>query len=309
MGDRDYRGTAPDHGEGKSLAWRLRQPLVPATKWVLRRYGTLTAGTRPLPDFVVIGAKRGGSTSLFRNLLDGPELMPLFPRVEDLKGTYYFDVHHDRGERWYRSHLPSEAARRRASREAGGPVLVGEASPYYLAHPHAAARAAATAPALRVVVLLRDPVHRAWSHYQERVRQGIETLPTFEAAVTAEPERLDGEVDRMLADPSYASWNHLNFSYVAQGDYATTLGRWLDHFPAEQVCIVRSEDYYADPAATLNQVRTFLGLGPVEAGGLVHYNRTIPPAIDAGLERELRERFRPSVEALEARLGRSFSWA
>ena len=308
VGDRDYRGTAPDHRDGRSLAWRVRQPLVPSAKRALRRYGTVTAGSRRLPDFLVIGAKRGGSTSLFRNLLQGPGFVPLFPKIEDLKGTYYFDVHHTCGERWYRSHFPSATACERAERASGGRVLVGEASPYYLAHPHAASRAAALIPSARVIALLRDPVHRAWSHYQERVRQGIETLPTFAEAIAAEPGRLEGELERMEADPAYASWNHLNFSYLAQGDYAAGLGRWLDHFPLTQICVVRSEDYYAEPAAVLNRVRGFLGLAAIEATGLVHYNRTVPPDMDPALEAELREHFRPSVRALEDRMGRSFDW-
>jgi hypothetical protein len=122
----NFRGTDPDRGVGRGLAWHLRQPLVPAAKWALRRYGAATAHRRPLPDFLVIGAKRGGSTSLFRNLVTTPGVLPLFPRREDLKGTYYFDVFHDRGEAWYRSHFPTTGARRRAGR----PLAVGEATPY-----------------------------------------------------------------------------------------------------------------------------------------------------------------------------------
>jgi hypothetical protein len=297
----DHRGTDPERGADKGLAWRLRQPVVPAVKAGLRAYGMATAGSRVLPDFLVIGAKRGGSTSLYRNLVRTPGVLPLFPRAADVKGTYYFDVEHGRGERWYRSHFPSAAIRRQAADR--GPVAVGEASPYYLSHPHAAARAAELVPGAKIVAVLRDPVARAHSHYQERVRQGIETLPTFAEAVEAEDGRLAGEVERMLEDPTYASWNHLNFGYLAQSDYATGLRRWLDRFPAEQVLVLRSEDLYADDAGVLAEVRGFLGLDAVRPAETKQWNRTGSSDLDPGLARELADRLAPSVTELQSMLG------
>ena len=297
----DHRGTDPVRGADAGLAWRLRQPLVPAVKWTLRRYGIATAGGRVLPDFLVIGAKRGGSTSLYRNLVRTPGVLPLFPRHADVKGTYYFDVEFDRGERWYRSYFPSAAIRDQVA--VRGPVAVGEASPYYLSHPRAADRAAALVPGARIVAVLREPVARAHSHYQERVRQGIETLPTFAAAVEAEPDRLAGEVERMLEEPGYVSWSHLNFGYLAQSDYALGLRRWLAVYPAEQVLVLRSEDFYADDAGVLAQVRGFLGLEARPPADTRQWNRTGTSDLDPGLARELTERMAPSVDALVGLLG------
>ena len=292
----DHRGTDPERGADAGLGWRLRQPLVPAAKWALRRYGMATAGGRGLPDFLVIGAKRGGSTSLYRNLVRTPGVLPLFPRQADVKGTYYFDVEFERGERWYRSHFPSTAIRDQAA--VRGQVAVGEASPYYLSHPHAAERAAALVPGARIVAVLREPVGRAFSHYQERVRQGIETLPTFAEAIAAEDRRLAGEVEHMVQDPAYVSWNHLNFGYLAQSDYVTGLRRWLAAFPADQVLVLRSEDFYADDAAVLARVRGFLGLEARPPAETRQWNRTGSSDLDPGLARELAERLAPTVSAL-----------
>lgn len=297
----DHRGRDPERGADAGVAWRLRQPVVPAAKWALRRYGMATAGSRALPDYLVIGTKRGGSTSLYRNLVRTPGVLPLFPRAADVKGTYYFDVEFERGERWYRSHFASTAIRDQAAGH--GPVVTGEASPYYLSHPHAAARAAQLVPEARIVAVLREPVARAHSHFQERVRQGVETLPTFAAAVAAEADRLAGEVDRMVEDPTYVSWNHLNFGYLAQSDYALGLGRWLDRFPADQVLVLRSEDFYADAAAVLAQVRGFLGLEARPPAETKQWNRTGSSDLDPGLARELTARLAPGVTALEDLLG------
>ena len=287
----------------QGLAWHLRQPFVPAAKWASaplrpghRRIGRLR------PDFLVIGAKRGGSTSLYRNLVRTPGVLPLFPRAP-IKGTYYFDVEYDRGERWYRSHFASAAYRRPGRRPGTGRHRRGLALlPGAPAGPRPGPPRSSPRPASWP--LLRDPVARAHSHYQERVRkQGIEDLPTFAAAVDAEPRRLEGEVERMLEDPGYVSWNHLNFGYLAQSDYATGLTRWRSGYPAEQVLVLRSEDLYADDATVLAQVRGFLGLEAQQPVETRSWNRTGSHDLDPGLARELAARLAPSVEALEALLG------
>ncbi len=114
-------------------------------------------------------------------------------------------MHHDRSLRWYRAHFPTQAARRRREREAGGPVITGEGSPYYLFHPHGPARAAAAVPDARIIAMLRDPVERAYSHYQQEYARGFEDADTFERALELEPGRLAGERERMLADPDYST--------------------------------------------------------------------------------------------------------
>ena len=303
-----FRGVSAERADGKGLVWRLRQPVVPFAKRALRAVGSVTASSRVTPDFLVIGAKRGGSTSLYRNLVATPGVLPLWPEVEDLKGTYFFDLFWARGESWYRGHFPTERARRRAAEERDGPVVVGEASPYYLHHPHAPARARAVAPNARIIAVLRDPVARAHSHYKERRKQQIEALDTFAEAVAAESGRLDGEFERMVADPDYVSWNHLNFGYVAQGRYLDAVRRWEEQFGQERVLVLRSEDLYADAAAVLNQVRSFLGLEPVRDLDAAHYNNTGNDPLPADLEANLRSALKDDVEALESHLGRDLHW-
>ncbi len=185
----------------------------------VRVYGKMTARWRVTPDYLIIGTKRGGTTSMARWLLEHPDVRPLFPARETRKGTYYFDVNYGRGEAWYRSHFPTRRAMNHAARRAGRKQLVGEATPYYLHHPHAAIRARRLAPEAKVIVLLRDPAERAYSHWVERTRNNIETL-AFAGAVEAEAVRLDGEEARMLSDPTYNSFAHQHFSYLDQGRYA-----------------------------------------------------------------------------------------
>jgi len=293
-----------DHGRGadESLLWRLRRPVVPAAKRAIRLFGTATSSRRVLPDYLLIGAKRGGSTTLARSLITSPGVNSLFPQRENLKGTYFFDVNYGKGEAWYRSHFPTHRAR--------GENIVGDASPYYLSHPHAARRARQVVPEARIICVLRDPVDRAFSHYRERRKQGIETLPTFEAALEAEPERTKGEVERMLNDPTYVSWNHLNFAYVDQSRYGSSMQRWFEHWPRQQLLVLRSEDMYGDPAAVLAQTRKFLGLTQADtpAQDDLHHNR-LPSANVAPITRDrLWQEFAPDVGRLAALLDEPTWW-
>ena len=205
-----------------------------AAKQILRQYGEATVTLRPGPGFIVIGAKRGGTTSLYNYLLEHPSIQPLFPGRRRIKGVHYYDSDYARGLRWYRSHFPLTAVGRHIARPGVSPATACEASPYYLFHPLAATRLAADYPNVPLIVLLRDPVERAYSHYKERVSNAGETL-SFADALAAEPDRLNGETERIIAEPGYRSVEHENHSYVAQGRYLDMLPRWFEPVPARAV--------------------------------------------------------------------------
>jgi hypothetical protein len=268
----------------------------------LRGYGRMTATLRELPDFVIIGAKRGGTTSLFRYLSEHPCVVPNFPRRMNVKGVHFFDANYYRGVTWYRSHFASGLHRRRLERRPMHRAQCGESTPYYLFHPHAPQRAAETIPEAKLIVLLRNPVDRAYSHYRERARHGVETL-TFEEAVEREPERLAGEVERMLKDERYTSFAHEHLSYVSQSCYLEPLQRWLAHFPRERVLILLSEDLYRDPAATYARTLEFLDLQPYEPRAFEAHNYVPSSPMDPGTRERLMEHFRGLNRTLAEYLG------
>ena len=196
-----------------------------AAKHAVGAFGMATSRWRPLPDFLIIGAHRAGTTSLHDALFRHPCIVPNFPRLQRIKGVRFFDEHFYRGTDWYRSHFATSASRRVLERLRGAPILAGEASPYYLFHPLAAERAFAVVPAAKLIVLLRDPVDRAYSHWRRERREGREPLERFEDAIAAEDGRLAGEVERIAASDRYYSYAHENFSYLTQGLYADGLQR------------------------------------------------------------------------------------
>src|SRR5207247_1968770 len=145
-----------------------------------------------LPSFLVIGAQRAGTTTLFNQLLRHPDVCgPGGAGVSwARKEIHFFDERYYLGANWYRTFFPL-AATRRVSRLRGGDVQAGEATPYYMFHPLVPERVAATVPEMRLFVLLRNPVDRAYSHYQMMARSNRENL-SFEDALAAEEERLAG---------------------------------------------------------------------------------------------------------------------
>lgn len=273
----------------------------------IRGLGMLTAGLRTLPDYLIIGTKRGGTTSLARWLLEHPDVRSMFPARETRKGTYYFDVNYHRGHRWYRSHFPTRMAHRVAELQRQQSLLLGDATPYYLHHPHAPIRARQLVPEAKVIALLRNPVDRAQGHWAERSRGGVEHLD-FEAALAAEPSRIEGEEQRMLDDPGYVSFAHQHFSYLDQSHYSRGLTRWMDAYPAGQLLVLRSEDLYADPATVYTQVLDFLGLDHFRPAQLEGWNRSSNDPLDPELRARLHRQLSDDIERVEALLGRSMGW-
>jgi hypothetical protein len=260
-----------------------------------------TQAWRSLPDFLVIGTMRGGSSSLFRYLCAHPGVRrPLRKEVE------YFTRHHDRGVGWYRQHFP---LRRPGSLGRGGPSTF-EATPYYLFHPLAPVRASALLPGCRLVALLRDPVDRAWSHHQHMTDLGFEQLG-FAAALAAEESRLAPELVRMAEDPAYFSRPHHRFSYLARGRYAEQLERWLACYPRSQILVLDSRDLYARPAETFAEVTGFLGLADWQPDEFRNHSRPHVGSSrgpDPALRSELYQRLEADDRRLADLWGRTPGW-
>ena len=238
-----------------------------APRWVkdaantaTRRYALATVSQRPAPDFLVVGTKRGGTTSLYNYLLMHPGVLGLFPRSRGKKSTDYFFREQARGSAWYRSHFHARPYRAAIQRRLGYSPVGGEASPYYMWDPRVAPTVRALAPAVKAIALVRDPVERAWSHYQERTQNGVEPL-SFADALAAEPDRLAGEADRMTADPTYFSTAHDWYSYRERGVYLPQLQHWTAFFPREQLLVLRSEDMYSDVQGVFDKVCDFMEIG------------------------------------------------
>ncbi|MFN2470720.1 MAG: sulfotransferase [Gaiellaceae bacterium] len=285
---------------------RIASHVPNRAKWEVRKvqavWGRSTASLRMLPDFLIIGTQRGGTTSLYKYLAEHPQVRaPLLG-----KGAHYFSTGFGEGERVYRAHFPLRLFSRFHVR-AEGRVITGEASPYYLFHPHVPRRVAEIVPRVRLVALLRDPVHRAYSHYWHEVERGFEPL-TFEEAIEREQERLGLETERILADPTHESFKHRHYSYLARGLYADQLEGWKSVFPAEQMLVLSSEEFFADPETSFRRVLNFLELRPASRREYETFNPRDYPPMDEATRRRLADYFAEPNARLSLLLGVDFGW-
>ncbi len=225
-----------------------------AIRKATRAVGRVTAGVRMLPDLIVAGAQRCGTTTLYRLLVEHPAIVrPLFH-----KGIGYFDVGYDHPWSWYHGHFPVAAVAAARTARVGRPMTF-DSSGYYMFHPLAADRIAKHLPDVKVVTLVRDPVERAFSAYKHELARGFET-EDFETALALEPERLAGEVERMQADPSYQSFHHRHHAYVGRGRYAEQIVRLRQALPPEQVMVIDANRFFAEPVEQFARLQEWLGL-------------------------------------------------
>lgn len=292
-------------------AMKARVPrwALDATNTVSRTAGLATAFDRPMPDFLIAGTKRGGTTSLFNYLVQHPGILALYPQLRGRKSTDFYFADSGRSERWYRSHFHTETYRRLLARRLGYRPLSFEASPYYIWDPRTAAKVAALAPSTKTILLVRDPVARAWSHYQERVQNRVEPLG-FEEALAAESDRIDGELSQMLSDPHFHSTAWDWYSYRSRGEYLGQILTWVEHFPREQLLVLPSEDLYSDTQGTVDAICAFLGIPRHQLPKTKPYNATwrtkdAPPEAAAA---QLAAHYEPHNSALEEYLGRPLNW-
>lgn len=268
----------------------------------------------PLPNFLVIGAARSGTTSLARWLRAHPDIF-MSPRKE----VHFFDVHFGRGIEWYRDQFTGHE----------GEPAVGEATPRYLYLREAQTRIAAALPGARLIAVLRNPVDRAYSHFWLNRRKGREPLD-FVEALAAEPARLaagsNGHADRD--------------AYLDRGRYLGQLQSVCRHFPRSSLSVLLFDDIVVDPVGTYRTACRFLGVRDdvvpdvvgEPAGKAVTYRSlrlrrlTTPlprrlrlavaqlnrrttnyPTMDESLRRRLIADFKQDNEALGAWLGRDLS--
>jgi hypothetical protein len=283
--------------------------------WAARSsYRLATNRLRLLPDFIIIGTQRGGTTSLYYYLVEYAAVASA-----QHKEVHFFDDHFQEGMRWYRAQFPTVAQKYLTEQVGKRRFVTGESSPYYLFDPRIPARVRAALPHVKLIVLLRNPVDRAYSHHWLSTHEGHETQ-SFEKAIRLEEERLRGEQEKMLADEHYESYNHRHYAYLERGIYVDQLRNWLHSFPREQFLILKSEDLYQNPVAITKQTLEFLGLPPSVLNTRKEFkqyrepvprgykNNEKPPQMDPELRKDLSAYFKPHNQRLYDLLGRDFEW-
>ncbi|MGL5942328.1 MAG: sulfotransferase domain-containing protein [Waterburya sp.] len=250
-----------------------------------------------MPDFLIIGAKKCGTTSLFHYLSKHPNIKP--PTWKEIS---YFNTHFDKGNLWYKSFFPISIPNFESQN-----LITGEASASYICDPEVPERIAETLPNVKLIALLRNPIDRAYSHYHHTKRIGRENL-TFEEAIAQEDLRVEKiENSQELGSNYHKAYN---YTYLSSGRYAEQLKKWFNLFDRQQILIVKSEDFFSYPEPIFQQVLDFLSLPPwlpksFQKYNYNHYSQMIKPSN----KKRLREYFQPHNQKLYELLGVDFGWS
>ncbi|MFL6128114.1 MAG: sulfotransferase family protein [Mycobacteriales bacterium] len=265
--------------------------------------GRLTSESRMLPTFLIAGAQRSGTTSMYRALSQHPAVL----KAPFHKGVHYFDIGYHRGMAWYRGHFPTGRRAAAVQRATGERPQTFESSPYYLCHPLAGERIARDLPGVRLVVLLRDPVERAYSAHAHEFARGFETEP-FERALDLEESRLAGEESRLRSDPHYRSHSHQHQAYLTRGHYVTYLRALERLVGRDRLHVVDSAEFFAAPDRVYPRVLGFLGLPDFGGARFERHNARSRSPMPESLRRRLEDHFLRWDEELAGWWGRRPSW-
>lgn len=204
-----------------------------------------TAGPGKLPDFIIVGTQKGGTSSLQHHLRRHPQI-EMAPNFQGHTGhePHFFNKHYDRGVGWYRSLFRDNGK------------LQGEKTPGYLSAHESHPRLRAVVPECRLIAILRDPVDRAESAFNHAVQvarqRGVRDLWGWNAHLTFEQNLQEHLAGRRPGN------------YLRCGCYIDHLENLLLHFSREQLLVLISEEYRREPIETLKRLFRFVGAEPID---------------------------------------------
>jgi hypothetical protein len=254
-----------------------------------------------LPDFLIIGAQKCGTTSLFNYLKQHPDVFP--PKIKEVG---YFDRYYNHGLNWYRSNFPFIFTKVK-NRMLRKNFMTFEASTGYILNPNSLKRIKNTIPKAKLILMIRNPVDRAYSHYRHSVRMNKEDLP-FHKAIKAEKKRIGHSWEKYNTGIDFYDLKIAFYSYLRTGIYADQIENLFRLFPRNQIHIIKSEDFFRKPSEPFNEVLKFLGLKHYKIAHFKKYNVGESYPLDKIMRNQLVDYFRPHNQRLYDHLNMDLGW-
>jgi len=240
--------------------------------------GLVSYKQRMAPSFIIVGAQKGGTSSLYYYLKFHPQV-----KRPIKKEIHYFNIYFERGLKWYLAHFPIKSNK----------YITGEASPGYIFHPDAPQRIKDLNPNIKLIFLLRDPIERAYSAFQMNKRMGVDTRATFDEAI-------DYELKHSSSNSDY-NYDRHNYYYLERGQYASQLSKWTEHFSDDQMLLIKSSDFFQKTKQELSKVYSFLGIDDILPSSLKPMNVGKYPPITKESAKKLEKYFEKDADKLESR--------
>ena len=305
-------------------SWLIKHPEVNPYKFTWDGFSRkITSRFRMLPSFLIIGGAKCGTTSLYAHMIEHPNILPA-----SIKEVNFFQHIRNTKIAFYSSHFPIKRQN----------LITGEASTAYFIHRLVPKRVHELLPSVKLILLLRDPVERAYSEFHYMVNLGAQITDNFEDAIKAELKRIKIENEKPEFTIENTSYNYFQptFSYLRHGIYANYILNWLKLFPKEQLLILHTKDLYNNLDNILAKTFEFLNLPKYQIesrieknkidkvrpiGGHEHniyknidsktrtlFNVQNYPEMKSETRKFLQDFFRPHNEKLFEMIGRRFDW-
>ena len=284
-------------------------------------YRKITNRFRMLPSFLIIGGAKSGTTSLFAYLIEHPNIIP-----GSTKGGFFFQYLGNNTTSFYRSHFPIKRKN----------LITCEATGGYFVHPLIPARVHKLLPLVKLIVVLRNPVERAYSEFHYRVMIGEQITENFEDVIKSELKRIEIGKNNPELKIENTNYHQFSFSHLRHGLYAQHIERWLKFFPKEQLLILHAKDLYNNLDNIVAETFDFLNLPKYQIESRIEKNkidkirplggrqrniyknidsktRTLfnvqnYPEMKSKTRKLLQDFFRPHNEKLFEMIGKRFDW-
>ena len=217
-------------------------------------FKALTKSIRIKPTYLIIGASRSGTTAMYDYLSKNR-----YGYRAPHKELHFFDKYFHKGFQWYKGNFPTIFHKFYFEKILHKKIVAGEATARYLLLPIVAKRISECIPDIKLIVMVRNPIERTFSHYRRQFEKDNESR-TFEDVVDAEIEYLSSLPSTFDDDnlDEYAE-RFLKAPYLGRSLYYQQLQMWLKYFNKKQILLLKSEDFYQDPWGSLDKAYSFLG--------------------------------------------------
>ena len=303
-------------------SWFIEHPELNPYKFTWDRFfRKITSSFRMLPSFLILGGSRSGNTSLFAYLTEHPNIMP-----GSLKAFFFFQYFTNNKTSFYRSQFPIKRKN----------LITCDSTSSYFVHPLIPARVHKLLPSAKLIVVLRNPVERAYSEFHYTVTLGSELTENFEDVIKSELKRIEIGNKKPELKIENTNYKHFTFSHLRDGLYAQHLERWLKFFSKEQLLVLHTKDLYTNLDQTLSETFEFLNLPKYQIENRIEKNKIDKIRPLAGHEQNvyknidsktrtlfnvqnypemkpetrkfLQDFFRPHNEKLFKMIGKRFDW-
>ena len=292
---------SPENKLSKTKLWLLSNPKFNPYKFSLKKfYRNLTSSSRVLPDFIIIGAGRAGTTALYTYLIQHPSIITASTdNDEPVADLHFFEYMISDKISWYKSHFP---------RKSKNSFVTGEFTSTYMYHKNVPERIFNLIPKIKLIVILRNPIDKAYSTYNQQSHFN-EVTSSFEETIKAEFARIDlnkNHIEYTNNNPNFD--NYVEYNIIRHGIYFNYLEKWLKIFPKKQIFVVDSNELENFPQQTLNKVFEFLNLSPREIPNLAKVNVGKYSPMTESTRESLIEFYKPHNAKLNNLLGTNFDW-